>query len=92
MPFESRSLYDTLSKAALPSAEEASLLHIPATTPLLAIESLAWSKAGDPIAFYYGVYCSAQAGCTSASKTGDVTATPRSPSTTASAMRPAHPA
>lgn len=75
MPFESRSLYDTLGKqygivmhhadrwieAALPSAEEAILLGIAVDTPLLAIESLAWSKAGDPIEFYYGVYCSAQA-------------------------------
>lgn len=67
---ENRSLYDHLRrtygvapagadrwlKAVIPSAEEASLLELPAGTPALDIESVAWDEHGTPFEYYHALH------------------------------------
>ncbi|GAA0757720.1 GntR family transcriptional regulator [Ideonella azotifigens] len=70
LPLQTRSLYDVLQKqygmifkradrwieAVTPTPEEADLLEIPHTSPLLAIESCALSDAGLPIEYYRALF------------------------------------
>ena len=70
VPLHARSLYDVLQRqygmvfrqaerwleAVTPTAEEASLLGIAHTAPLLAIESCAYAESGRPIEYYHALY------------------------------------
>ena len=70
MPLQTRSLYDVLQKqyglifkradrwieAVTPTPEEADLLEVPHSSPLLAIESCALSESGRPIEYYYALF------------------------------------
>lgn len=70
VPLQTRSFYDVLQKqygilfrrsdrwieAVMPTKEEAHLLDIAPTSPLLAIESCALSERGDPIEYYYALF------------------------------------
>lgn len=70
LPLQSRSLYDVLQKqygmifkqadrwieAVTPTPDEADLLEIPHTSPLLAIESCAQSDTGRPIEYYRALF------------------------------------
>ncbi len=70
VPLQTRSFYDVLQKqygilfrradrwieAVMPTKEEAHLLGIAPTSPLLAIESCAVSERGDPIEYYYALF------------------------------------
>ena len=70
VPLQARSLYDVLQKqyglifkradrwieAVTPTPEEADLLEIPHTSPLLAIESCAMSEQGRPIEYYRALF------------------------------------
>lgn len=70
VPLQSRSLYDVLQKqyglifkradrwieAVTPTPEEADLLEVSHTRPLLAIESCALSDAGRPIEYYHALF------------------------------------
>lgn len=67
---ENASLYDTIRRRygldiaraerwiepVLPTREEADLMEVPATTPLLHIESVSWGADGTPIEHYDGLY------------------------------------
>lgn len=70
LPLQSRSLYDVLQKqygmifkradrwieAVTPTPEEADLLEVPHSCPLLAIESCALSDQGRPIEYYHALF------------------------------------
>jgi GntR family transcriptional regulator len=70
LPLQTRSLYDVLQKqyglifkradrwieAVTPTPEEADLLEVPHTSPLLAIESCALSDQGLPIEYYHALF------------------------------------
>jgi len=70
VPLQTRSFYDVLQKqygilfrradrwieAVMPTKEEAHLLGIAPTSPLLAIESCALSERGDAIEYYYALF------------------------------------
>jgi GntR family transcriptional regulator len=70
VPLQTRSFYDVLQKqygilfrradrwieAVMPTKEEARLLGVAPTSPLLAIESCALSERGDPIEYYYALF------------------------------------
>lgn len=70
VPLQTRSLYDVLQKqyglifkradrwieAVTPTPQEADLLEVPHSSPLLAIESCALSESGQPIEYYYALF------------------------------------
>jgi GntR family transcriptional regulator len=74
-PLETRSLYDTLRRqygivfaraerwleAVTPSPDQAALLEVPASTPLLAIESCSYTVENAPAEYYFALHRTDQA-------------------------------